>query len=267
MPYLDVNDTTLYYEDEGTGPALLFLHGWGTSGRTWGAQLSDFTRDHRVVTPDWRGCGRSARPVRGNTTAGVVNDLVALIGALRLDRPVVVGLSVGATFATELGVRRPELIGGVVSVDGPAYWPSVKRAEQADLADALRRDRAGTVAGWVPEWYAPGTAPALIDWTVRQILDSGVYIDGHQTDACAYDPRPTLPGLRVPIHYLHGELDTPIPLDVARTCAALTPGAELTVIPGAGHMPHQERPDAFNAALRAALTRITAATAHVHTHA
>lgn len=110
MPSLDVNDTTLYYEDEGTGPALLFLHGWGTSGRTWGAQLPDFTRDHRVVTVDWRGCGRSARPVRGNTTSGVVSDLVALIGALRLDRPVVVGSSIGGVFATELALRRPELV-------------------------------------------------------------------------------------------------------------------------------------------------------------
>ncbi|KIZ18058.1 alpha/beta fold hydrolase [Streptomyces natalensis] len=257
MPYLDVNDTTLYYEDEGTGPALLFLHGWGTSGRTWGAQQAGFVTNHRVVTVDWRGCGRSARPARGNTIAGVVSDLVALIGALRLDRPVVIGSSVGGAFATELAVRHPELIGGVVSVDGPAYWPS--SGPQAELLDDLRRDRAGTVAGWVPGWYAPGTASALIDWTVRQILDSGVYIDDHQAAAPDYDPRPTLPGLRVPIHYIHGELDVPIPLEVARTCAALTPGAEVTVIAGSGHMPHQERPTEFNTALRTALARMARA--------
>ncbi|MEV0375394.1 alpha/beta hydrolase [Streptomyces sp. NPDC050636] len=259
MPSLHVNDTTLHYEDEGTGPALLFLHGWGTSGRTWGAQLPDFTRDHRVVTVDWRGCGQSARPVRGNTTAGVVSDLVALIGVLRLDRPVVIGSSIGGSFATELGVQRPELIAGVVPVGAPGYWPSTKTQAQAELVAGLRRDRAGTVAGWVPGWYAPGTAPALIDWTARQILDSGVYIDEHQATADSYDPRPTLPGLQVPIHYLHGELDTAIPLEVARTCAALTPGAEVSVIAGAGHMPHQELPDRFNAALRAALARVAPA--------
>ncbi|MFF4953218.1 alpha/beta fold hydrolase [Streptomyces chattanoogensis] len=258
MPYLDVNDTTLHYEDEGTGPALLLLHGWGTSGQVWGAQLPEFTGDHRVVTVDWRGCGRSARPVSGNTVAGVVGDMMALIGALRLDRPVVVGSSIGATFATELGLQHPESVGGVVAVDGSAYWPS-QGMPLAELMDGLRRDRAGTVAEWVPEWYAPGTAPALIDWTVRQILDSGVHIDQHFATAGDYDPRPALPGLQVPIHYLHGELSIPIPLEVPQTCAALTPGAEVGVIAGAGHMPHQERPAEFNAALRAALTRMASA--------
>ncbi|MFJ9855101.1 alpha/beta fold hydrolase [Streptomyces sp. NPDC101150] len=253
MPHLDVNDTILYYEDEGTGPALLFLHGWGTSGRTWGAQLPDFTPDHRVVTVDWRGCGRSARPVRGNTTADVVTDLVALIGALQLDRPVVIGSSIGGVFATELGLRRPELIGGVIPVGAPGYWPTTET--QADLVADLRRDRAGTCAGWVPTWYAPGTSPALIDWTIRQILDSGVYIDEHQATAGGYDPRPALPDLQVPIHYLHGELDL-IPVEVPRTCAALTPGAGVTVITGSGHMPHQECPDAFNSALRTALAQL-----------
>ncbi|GGO46198.1 alpha/beta fold hydrolase [Streptomyces lasiicapitis] len=255
MPYLDVNDTTLYYEDEGTGPALLFLHGWGTSGRTWGAQLPDFTRDHRVVTVDWRGCGRSSRPVLGNTLAGVVDDLVALIDVLRLDRPVVVGSSIGAIFGTELALRRPELLGGLIPVDGTAYWASTG-LPLAELADDLHRDRAGTLAGWVPQWYAPGTSPALIDWTVRQILDSGVHIDQHFRSLGQYDPRPDLPGLRVPVHYLHGELDTEIPLEVSRTCAALTPGAEVDVIAGAGHLPHQERPVEFNTALRAALARM-----------
>ncbi|GGR27529.1 alpha/beta hydrolase [Streptomyces netropsis] len=261
MTYVDVNDTTLYYEDEGAGRPLLLLHGWATSGRVWGAQLPDLVRDHRVVTLDWRGCGRSARPARGNTIDGVVADLVALVGALRLDRPVVVGSSIGGVFATELGARHPELIAGVVSVDGPAYWPSTMPELLGGPVEGLRRDRAGTVAGWVSEWYAPGTHPALIDWTVRQVLDSGVYVDGQLPAFTSYDPRPLLPGLRVPVHYIHGELDTQIPLDVARTCAALTPGAEVSVIAGAGHLPHQERPAEFNAALRAALALMPSAPA------
>ncbi|MGW1076683.1 alpha/beta fold hydrolase [Streptomyces sp. NPDC002537] len=259
MPYVTVNDTTLYYEDEGEGAGqpLLFLHGWGTSAQVWNAQAAAFVGEHRVVTVDWRGCGRSDRPARGNTLDGVVADLAALIEALGLDRPVVVGSSIGDTFATELAARHPGLVGGIVPVDGPAYWPA-QGIPLDGLKENLLRDRAGTVAGWVSAWFAPGTAQALIDWTVRQILDSGVYIDEQFDIFTTYDPRPLLPGLRVPVHYIHGELDTEIPLEVARTCAELIPGAQVTVVTGAGHMPHQERPLEFNAALRDALAAMRA---------
>lgn len=247
--FVDVDNTKLYYEDEGAGPVLLFLHGWATSGRVWGAQLPEFVATHRVVTLDWRGCGRSDRPAHGNTLDGVLADLVAVVERLDLDRPTVVGSSIAGSFATELAVCHPELISAAVSVDGPAFWPSTGMP-LAQLRSDLRDDRAGTFTGWVPRWFAPGVEPALVDWTVRQMLDSGVYIDEHFDGCLTYDPRPVLPGLMAPIHYIHGELDTEIPVAVAEECAALTPGASVAVIPGAGHMPHQENPAAFNAALR-----------------
>ncbi|WP_227984628.1 alpha/beta fold hydrolase [Nocardia spumae] len=251
MPYLTVNHTQLYYEDQGSGQPLLFLHGWGTSGRVWGAQQADLVPDFRVVTLDWRGCGRSARPAAGNTFAGAVADLVEVIEQLNLYRPVVIGSSVGAAFATELALAHPDLLGGVIAVDGPAYWPG-QGMPLAEIIDEMRYRRAEFLSTWVPNWYA-AASPVLVDWTIRQILDSGVYID-ELFHACAtYDPRPRLPLLRTPIHYLHGELDAEIPVEVARVCAALTPGAAVTVIDGAGHMPQQERAAEFNAALRSAV--------------
>ncbi|WP_171168229.1 alpha/beta fold hydrolase [Streptomyces sp. I05A-00742] len=256
MAYANVNGTTLHYEDEGTGPALLFLHGWGTSGRVWGAQLPEFVPDHRVVTVDWRGCGRSDRPAAGNDIDGVVADVVELIGTLGLDRPVVVGSSIGAVFAVELAVRHPELIAGAVSVDGSAHWPLLDPAA-VDLVDDLRTNRAGTLAGWVPGWFGPDASPLLADWTIRQILDSGVFVDDQFHQALAHDPRPALPGLRVPVHYIHGELSH-TPVAISRECADLTPGGELRVIAGSGHMPHQEKPVAFNEALRGLLAAVRA---------
>ncbi|HKS47201.1 MAG TPA: alpha/beta hydrolase [Amycolatopsis sp.] len=254
MSYLRINGTDLYYEDEGAGRPILFLHGWGTSGRVWHAQLPEFVRDHRQVVLDWRGCGRSGRPVAGNDIDGAVADLVGVLDRLDLDQPVVAGSSIGAVFAIELALRHPERVGHVVAVDGPGYWPSTgMTGKLAELREALVGDRARTLAQWVPNWYAPGTSPALADWTVRQILDSGVHIDQHFTELTTYDPRPALPSLRVPVTYIHGELDPQIPVEVAETCAELTPDAKLVVIEGSGHMPHQEKVPQFNAALRAVL--------------
>jgi pimeloyl-ACP methyl ester carboxylesterase len=252
MSEIGIGGTTLYYEDAGSGRPLLFLHGWGTSGRAWDAQRDGFAADHRVVTLDWRGCGRSGRPATGHTVAGVVADVVELVGALRLERPVVVGSSIGAVFATELALAHPDLVGGVVAVDGPAFWPSLGM-DVADLRSRLDRDRAGTLGDWVPNWFAPGAPAGLAAATIEEILAAGVEIDGQFPAFATYDPRPALPRLAVPIHYIHGALDAEIPVAVAQECAALTPGARVSVLDGAGHMPHQERPAEFNAALRAAL--------------
>lgn len=250
MPYLHVRGTRLHYEDAGTGPALLFLHGWGTSGRVWQSCLPDLVRDHRVVTLDWRGCGRSDHPADGNTIDGITADLAAVIEELEI-HPTVVGSSIGGVFATELALARPGLVERVVAVDSPGYWPGTGMRETVhDLRERLVDDRVGTLAGWVPDWFAPGAAPGLVDWTVRQLLDSGVYIDELFTEVTTYDPRPRLPELSVPIVYLHGEQDAQIPLEVARSCAAATPGARVHVLAGCGHVPHQENPRTFTAALR-----------------
>ncbi len=252
--------TATSVSDHSGGQPLLFLHGWGTSGRVWGAQQAEFAGEFRVITLDWRGCGRSDRPAAGNTLAGVVADLAEFIRELALVRPVVIGNSIGASFATELALAHPELIGGVIAADGPAYWPA-QGMPLAQIIDDMRYDRVNFVSQWIPNWFAPGTTPGLADWTIRQILDSGVFIDEQFRTFAEYDPRPRLAELRTPIHYIHGELDAEIPVEVARVCAALTPGAGVTVIEGAGHMPHQERPARFNAAVRAAVTAFTAVAA------
>jgi pimeloyl-ACP methyl ester carboxylesterase len=122
----------------------------------------------------------------------------------------------------------------------------------ADLRSRLDRDRAGFLADWVPGWFAAGAPAGLAPATISEILAAGVEIDEQFVGFATYDPRPALPRLAVPIHYVHGALDTEIPVAVAHECAARTPGARVSVIDGAGHMPHQERPAEFTAALRAA---------------
>lgn len=70
MTFAHVNGIDLYFEETGTGRPVLFLHGWGTSGRAWDSQVVGLAGDHRVITVDWRGCGRSDHPATGNDTPG-----------------------------------------------------------------------------------------------------------------------------------------------------------------------------------------------------
>ncbi|MGE7386882.1 alpha/beta fold hydrolase [Streptomyces sp. NPDC004126] len=256
MPTADVNGTTLHYEDHGAGRPLVFLHGWGTSGRVWDAQTADLSRDHRVITLDSRGCGRSARATTGYTIADATHDTLRFLETLRLEAPVLIGSSIAGAYALEAALAAPQRIGAVIPVDAGLHHFSTAtgmRQATAALLSRLRTDRAGTLADFVPHWYRPGANPALIDGTVRQLLHSTPLIDRLVTDQAAYDPRPRLPGIRVPVHFLHGGLDTEVPLSVPRECAALIPGAALTVLEDAGHMSQQDHPERFNTALRAAL--------------
>ena len=72
-------------------------------------------------------------------------------------------------------------------------------------------------------------------------------------DQARYDPCSRLGELAVPVTFLHGELDAEIPREVPEQCAALIPGAEVTLIEGAGHISQQDQPAPFNGALRTAL--------------
>lgn len=254
MAYMTVNNTALHYEDLGAGRPLVFLHGWGTSGRVWDAQAADLMADHRVITLDWRGCGRSERPADGYTIRQLTSDVLEFVDALELDRPVLIGSSIAGAFVIEAALAAPDRFGAIIPVDaGVHHFSQHPEAVDKLLAD-LRADRAGTLADFVPHWYRPGVSGAMIDWTVAQLLESTFRIDGLVVDQAGYDPRERVAALRVPTHFLHGELDTEVPLSVPRELAAQIPGSRLTVIDGAGHMAQQDQADRFNAALRTALS-------------
>ncbi|HUB38635.1 MAG TPA: alpha/beta hydrolase [Streptosporangiaceae bacterium] len=258
MRYLTVsNSVDLYYEDAGEGPPVVLIHSWGTSARMWNAQLVDLTSDHRVVTYDWRGCGRSSRPVTGNSIAQNSQDLLELCTALQLRSPVLVGHSVGAIFAIEAALSDPAFVAGVVAIDGPGHWGNAMAHRLPAIRTALDADRAATVAAWVPDWYGPAIGDATQAWTTRQIVDSSPYIDRLFDDQASYDPRPALAGQHVPIRYLHGSLDTQVPLDVPRQLVSITAGRDdLVIIDNAGHMPHQEQPGLVSNEIRSFVAKL-----------
>ncbi|MEU1145254.1 alpha/beta fold hydrolase [Streptomyces sp. NPDC005863] len=253
MAYAAANGTRLYYEDHGSGRPVVFLHGLGSSGRVWDAQVADLMDDHRVITLDQRGCGRSERPATGYTIADATRDILAFLDALDLEQPVLVGSSIAGSFVLEAALAAPDRIGAIIPVGAGVHHFTTVRDAVDELLSALRADRAGTLAGFVPHWYRPGTSPAMIDRTVRQVLESTCLIDELILAQASYDPRERLAGLRVPTTFLHGELDTEIPLSVPEECARLIPGARLTVVEGGGHMAQQDQAQRFNQALRTAL--------------
>ena len=114
--YADVNGINLYYETHGTGRPLILLHGGLGSGEMFGPILPALAADHQVIAVDLQGHGRTAdidRPIDVRLMADVI---AALIGHLGLDRPDVMGYSLGGGVAFWTAVKHPELVGRLVVV-------------------------------------------------------------------------------------------------------------------------------------------------------
>ena len=114
----DVELAVDLWDGRGREPFLL-AHGLASNARLWDGVADDLAgRGHPVAVVDQRGHGRSAKPDGGYDFATLADDLVRVIGALALDRPVAVGQSWGADVVLELAARRPGAVRGVACVDG-----------------------------------------------------------------------------------------------------------------------------------------------------
>src|SRR4051812_47495693 len=108
--YAEVNGINLYYETHGTGPPLVLLHGGLMSGEMFGPILPALSERHQVIVPDLQGHGRTADIDRPIDVQLMADDIAALIDHLGLDRPDVVGYSLGGGVAFFVGVKYPQKV-------------------------------------------------------------------------------------------------------------------------------------------------------------
>ena len=117
------NGIDIHYVEQGQGPPLVLLHGGATStnpiwkghGASYVSHMGALAEHFRVIAPDTRGCGRTVH--RGGSTgfARLADDVVALAGALGLERPALCGFSEGGITATLVGIRAPGLASAIVN--------------------------------------------------------------------------------------------------------------------------------------------------------
>jgi len=115
-----INGVSLKYIDTGSGDsAIVFVHGWTCNRTDWRYQIEEFARSHRVVALDQRGHGDSDKPDQDYTIDGFADDLAAFIAELGIERPVIVGHSMGGVIANSLARRSPDIARALVLVDAP----------------------------------------------------------------------------------------------------------------------------------------------------
>lgn len=117
MPYLDTNGIETYYEDYGAGPPIVVLHGATADHQVWAEQLQPLTDDYRVILYDLRGHGKTGGSAHDRYTIDMyVDDLAVLIDVLNLDRPVVLGHSMGGMIGYVFADEYPESLSALITV-------------------------------------------------------------------------------------------------------------------------------------------------------
>ena len=117
--YADVNGINLYYEIHGSGRPLILLHGGLDSGEMFGPVLPTLAAGHQVITVDLQGHGRTADIDRPIDIRLMADDIAALIDHLGLEKPDVVGYSLGGGVAFFTAVKYPDKVGKLVMAGGP----------------------------------------------------------------------------------------------------------------------------------------------------
>jgi pimeloyl-ACP methyl ester carboxylesterase len=156
---IEANGLRVYYEVHGEGEPLLLIHGGTATSQAWASHLPAFAEHFRIFAPDSRGHGRTDNPTGELGYRVMADDVAALVGALGLRRPLVLGYSDGGQIALELGMRYPGLarvlvLGGTQFRFSEAYLevtrallgiaegeevdPERLEREQPDFVDYLR---------------------------------------------------------------------------------------------------------------------------------
>lgn len=227
MPYMPVAGTRIYYEESGSpwGRPLLLLHAaLQTAEATEPLRALVEPAGYRMVSPDQRGHGRSANPGQGFTIARLADDMVALMAALGMERPVVAGFSLGGTVAIELAQRG--LVSGLVvlasriravGVGDTAQW----RATAFDPADI--RHRSPVWAAHLAEVHVETPWEAL----ATQLGELFAGWPGFSAVDLAAITCPTL--------VVQGDHDEMVPVAQAQELTAGVPGAQLYLAPRGKH--------------------------------
>jgi len=261
----EINGAEIYYIDIGDKSAtpIILIHGFPFNSDMWRPQIDHLKTTFRVITYDVRGHGRSEVGDGQYTLEMFVDDLIALLDYLRLEKVVLCGLSMGGYIALRAVERNPERCRALILCD---------TTSNADSNEAKLRRAASIKAikstGGKP--YAEEFTKAVLSMhtflersdlveTVRSMIESNspIGICGALLALVARtETTLSLPRIRVPTLILVGEQDKTTPPELSEKMRQLIPNSELRIVSNAAHLSNLENPEEFNSHILNFLRRL-----------
>jgi 3-oxoadipate enol-lactonase len=250
-------------EDDSGAPAVVFVHGIGGAARAWTWQLAPFkAAGLRPVAIDLPGYGARAAVTQLDFEA-LAADVEAAVARQGLDRPVLVGHSMGGMVVQTMLRRRPDgYRAAVLCNTSPAFGNAGGDFQKKFVAERLGPLDAGASMADLAESMIDGlmgpnadAAGRALSVEVMSTTPASTYRAAVQC-LVSFDERANLANIRVPVLCLAGAHDRAAPAAAMERMAAKIPGARYKCLAGAGHLPNLEAPAAFDQAVLAFLREV-----------
>jgi pimeloyl-ACP methyl ester carboxylesterase len=256
MPFIERQRQRIFYQEIGSGPAVVLGHSLLCSGKMWEGQIPRLADSYRVVNVDYRGHGKSEPVKRNFTLSDLVDDTVAILDELGMERAVWGGLSTGGMVSLRAALQAPERVRAVIVSDASAEAePLYSKLKYRALGVGARlmglrrfvpallpimfgrstlRENRGLVDDWIPELLSIDIPSTLrfLEAVIRR--DSLLHRLGQ---------------IRVPALVMVGEEDRAQPVARSRRIADGVRDARLEIIPRAGHLCALEQPEVVTRAM------------------
>lgn len=259
MPFIELDDIRLYYEEHGKGDAIVLTHGNSLFHGQWQAQVEEFSKTHRVIVWDVRGHGKTGLPSGPLDPESFSRDLIGLLDGLKIEKAVLCGLSMGGHISLQTAVRYPERVRGLVLIGAP-FTNSFNWFETLTVPINLLSVRLMPL-----ELTAKLTADAVskITPSTRGIVEQGFGFMTHDqflrqwAGNLRLETKHDLHKVQCRTLILHGEKDALVARQQKALAAGIN-GAEFYSIPGAGHLTNLDNPQAVNQHMREFLQKLKA---------
>lgn len=243
-------------------PAVLLLHGFLGSGSDWGETIASLSEKFHCIAVDLPGHGESlSLTTESYTMEGAARSLVRLLDQLDAERASVAGYSMGGRLALYLALRYPERCAGL-------FLESASPGLESEDDRAARRksdeEKAQRLESWnfeefLADWYRQPLFASLA--RNKELLQQTIEVRrrndppelAHSLRGMGTGSQPSLwkeiAGLQLPALAIAGELDEKF-VEIGRRMEARSPALRFVAVPGAGHIPHAEAPEAYLDLLR-----------------
>ena len=258
-----IDDIQLAYDDVGSGPAVVFIHGYPFNRSLWTEQVEALSNNYRVVTPDLRGFGESDSSEGPVTMDRMAQDVAQLMDHLKIEQAVIAALSMGGYVALAFCKQFPSRVKALVLADtrpqGDTEEGKQTRRQQAEKA--LSEGMPGIADAMLPKLLTPETVSKRPE-VVKRVRDMMLKTKPQGAASALLgmaereDQTEFISTIRVPTMIVVGREDAITPVADSEKMRALIPTSHLVVFENAGHVSNLEQTEAFNFALVKFLERV-----------